>query len=352
MEKQDILLQPRDGFDVWVRRILMDFSFRYHRRLEAEVQQVNVKGTQHIVNAAQDQGCRALVYTSSCTVVTDDLGRRFANIDETWPVSQKSSIYGESKVKAERIVLTANDQALESGRGAQQESVAEREDGSRRRLVENVEAVDGEGDGERRTLSTCVLRPAVIFGEGDDQLIPSIHACISQRQTGYRLGDGNNLWDTVYVGNVADAHILAIEKLLCGEPRMQDDCKGQSRVRSGGIAGEVFFIQNNEPISFREFSVAVWKEFGHLPPPLEICVPEGLGWILGLISEVATRVSGQATTLCRGTITDACATRYASGDKAREVLGYVPRVGLEEGLKKSCSVSAPLVQRSEVRTHL
>lgn len=99
--------------------------------------------------------------------------------------------------------------------------------------------------------------------------------------------------------------------------------------------------------------MAVWKKFGHMPlPQLEICVPEGLGWILGLISEVGKRVSGQASTLCRGTIMDACATRYASGDKARGVLGCVPRVGLEEGLKKSCSVSAPLVQRSEVRTHL
>lgn len=119
------------------------------------------------------------------------------------------------------------------------------------------------------------------------------------------------------MGTVADAHILAIEKLLCGEPRMEDDCKGQGRVRSGRMAGEVFFIQNNEPISFRELiRVAVWKKFGHMPPPqLEICVPEGLGWILGLISEVGKRVSGQASTLCRGTIMDACATRMPAATR-------------------------------------
>ena len=106
----------------------------------------------------------------------------------------------------------------------------------------------------------------MIFGEGDDQLIPSIHECIEQRQTRYRLGDGSHLWDTVYVGNVPDAHILAMEKLVCGEPRIEDDCKGQGQVTNGRVAGEVFFVQNNEPISFREFSVAVWKEFGHLSP--------------------------------------------------------------------------------------
>ena len=88
----------------------MVLPFRYHRRLEAEVN-VNVQGTNHVVKAAQDHGCRALVYTSSCTVVTDEMGHKFADIDETWPVSQRLSIYGESKVKAEKIVLTANDRA-------------------------------------------------------------------------------------------------------------------------------------------------------------------------------------------------------------------------------------------------
>ncbi|KAK5045376.1 hypothetical protein LTR84_009240 [Exophiala bonariae] len=304
-------------------------SERYLRRLEGVVRRVNVDGTRHVVDAARNNGCRALVYTSSCTVVTDDLDGTFPNIDERWPVSKKSSIYGESKAEAEQIVLSANTPPTTA-------------------QMNQYQSVGNHGGLQEHSMSTCVLRPSVIFGEGDNQLIPSIHACIQKGETRYRIGDGNNMWDTVYVGNVADAHVLAVENLLLHQPSSGSeesnhtrrvDNLGSGGGESGSAAGETFFIQNNQPIPFRDFSLAIWREFGHIPPGLEIPIPEGLAWILGLVAEAFTRVSGQATTLCRGSVRDACAVRYASGDKARKILGYRPRIGLEAGLKRSCRVS-------------
>jgi sterol-4alpha-carboxylate 3-dehydrogenase (decarboxylating) len=124
-----------------------------------------------------------------------------------------------------------------------------------------------------------------------------------------------------YVGNVADAHVLAAENLLS----------------TMTAAGEAFFIQNNEPIAFRSFSLAVWKHFGHIPP-FQVPIPAGLAWFAGLFAECFTWISGTTTTLSRGSVKDACSTRYASGAKAERVLGYRPRVGLEEGLRISCEV--------------
>jgi sterol-4alpha-carboxylate 3-dehydrogenase (decarboxylating) len=147
---------------------------RYRRNLERQVHAVNVGGTRNVVEAALETGCKALVYTSSCCVLTDDLHGHYANIDETWPSSRQSLIYGESKVAAEELVLAADGPAL----------------------------------------ATCVLRPAVTLGEGDYMLLPSIHACIAKGETPFRLGDGLNLWDVVYVGNVAHAHALAVGNLL------------------------------------------------------------------------------------------------------------------------------------------
>lgn len=98
---------------------------RYSRELERIVQEINVAGTQHVLYAARKFQCRGLIYTSSCCAVTDDLTGHFANIDERWPVSPTSLIYGESKVAAEKLVLAANSCSF----------------------------------------ATCVLRPAVIFGE-------------------------------------------------------------------------------------------------------------------------------------------------------------------------------------------
>ncbi|KIW84214.1 hypothetical protein Z517_03463 [Fonsecaea pedrosoi CBS 271.37] len=279
--------------------IVPSLSERYARRLEALVKAVNVEGTRHMVEAARRSRCKAFVYTSSCCAVIDDMSQPYANIDERWPVAPKSSIYGESKAEGEWIVLEANNQKM----------------------------------------STCVLRPSVLFGEGDNQLIPPIHACIAKQETRWVIGDARNLWDTTYVGNVADAHVLAVENLLdlqsAGSKR---GCNGQTRAESA--AGQIFFIQNNEPVSFREFSLAVWKEFGHFPPAWEVHIPEGLAWVLGLVAEVFTRVSGTPTTLSRGSVMDACAMRYASGAKARRILGYHPRVGLEAGIRTSCEVSA------------
>lgn len=152
-------------------------------------------------------------------------------------------------------------------------------------------------------------------------MLPSIHACIAKRETSYIIGDGHNLWDVTYVGNIADAHVLAAQNLLS----------------TMTAAGEAFFIQNNEPIAFRDFSLAVWKHFGHLPP-FEIVIPTGLAGFAGFLAECFTWMSGTTATLSRGSVRDACSVRYASGKKAERILGYRPRVGIEEGIRISCEV--------------
>ncbi|KAJ5602060.1 hypothetical protein N7510_011594 [Penicillium lagena] len=172
------------------------------------------------------------------------------------------------------------------------------------------------------TMVTCSLRPSVLCGPGDYQLIPSIHACIAKYETPFVIGDGLNLWDVTYVTNIADAHVLAVENLMTTRT----------------AAGEAFFIQNNEPITFRDFCLAIWTHFGHIPP-FEVRIPEGLAFLAGLACESATWVTGGTTTLSRGSVRDACAVRYASGDKAKEILGYEARIGIEEGIRLSCEVS-------------
>jgi sterol-4alpha-carboxylate 3-dehydrogenase (decarboxylating) len=99
-------------------------SKRYSRVLEKVTKDVNVAGTRHVLDAALAVGCRGMVYTSSCCAVMDDM-KDYAHIDERWPLMIQGLVYGESKVEAEKIVMSANSD----------------------------------------TFGTCVLRPAVIFGE-------------------------------------------------------------------------------------------------------------------------------------------------------------------------------------------
>lgn len=123
------------------------------------------------------------------------------------------------------------------------------------------------------------------------------------------------------MSNIAEAHILAMANLF----------------QSGTAAGEAFFITNGEPVTARDFCIAIWKEFGHTPP-FQVKIAEGLAWWLGWSLEWVAWVSGKETPLNRGLVQDATRVRYMDISKAREVLGYVPRVGLPEGLRISCQV--------------
>lgn len=152
--------------------------------------------------------------------------------------------------------------------------------------------------------------------------MPIFHRMIERGETPVIVGSGTNLCDFVYVSNVADAHVLAVRNLL----------------NSGTAAGEAFFITNGEPITTRDFCLAVWKEFGHVPK-FEIKIPKALAWWLGWTSEWVCWATGAQGTLSRGVVWDATATRYMSIAKARRVLGYDPRVSLPDALRITCQVS-------------
>jgi sterol-4alpha-carboxylate 3-dehydrogenase (decarboxylating) len=103
-------------------------------------------------------------------------------------------------------------------------------------------------------------------------------------------------------------------------------------------AGEAFFISNGQPVPFRDFCLAIWADFGHVPK-YEIRIPRSVAWVAGFVAEWVTWLTGTEATVSRGSVKDYTQTAYANLRKAREVLGYEPKVGLAEGVKLSCNVS-------------
>jgi sterol-4alpha-carboxylate 3-dehydrogenase (decarboxylating) len=87
----------------------------------------------------------------------------------------------------------------------------------------------------------------------------------------------------------------------------------------------------------RDLCRAIWNEFGHVPP-FEVPVPEGLAWWAACAAEGISWILGADAEFCRGLLSDACRDRYVSINKARGVLGYSPRVALDEGIRLSCQV--------------
>lgn len=282
-----------------------------NKELRARIFDVNVEGTRNVIEAAKQTNCRAFVHTSSCTVLSDDLNHDYAYMNEDIPIGNATLSYGASKAAAEPIVLGANSSKM----------------------------------------ATCALRPATIIGPGDNfGVVAAIYNCIAKGETPFIIGDGDNMYDFVYISNVADAHLLALENLLAHHGSSTSLAHIDAAVENGGsgeksakgkresAAGKAFFISNQEPIYFRDFCVAIWAYFGHYPL-FNIRVPGNAAWLAGLVADIVTWCTGAEPTLSRGSVNDALGTRYSNNARAERILGYVPRVDFANGVRLACAVS-------------
>jgi sterol-4alpha-carboxylate 3-dehydrogenase (decarboxylating) len=91
--------------------------------------------------------------------------------------------------------------------------------------------------------------------------------------------------------------------------------------------------------------LAVWAQFDHVPAST-IRIPESLARAIGFLEECRTWITGVSKPLSRGSVKDAIRTRYASQKKAKDILGYRPRVPIWDGIKISCDVSTVTCVRS------
>jgi sterol-4alpha-carboxylate 3-dehydrogenase (decarboxylating) len=250
-----------------------------------KVHAINYIGTTHVLAATLQSGCQRLVYTSSCTAIIDDLEHDYHHMNEDVPLGRATLHYGKSKALAERHVLDPR-WRMESG------------------------------------LLACALRPCTIVGRGDIAVIGVMHDLIAKKETGFIVGDGTNIYDFMCIENAARAHCLAVENLL----------------GDASAAGQAFFLSNDEPVYFWDFLAAVWAEFGHYPLS-RVKIPMVVAWLVGVLLEWITWLTGAASTLDSGSVKDGVRTQYADIRKAREILGYEPLVKLRDGVKANCDVS-------------
>ncbi|KAH3673330.1 hypothetical protein WICMUC_003790 [Wickerhamomyces mucosus] len=240
---------------------------------------VNVEGTKNVIKVARAESqIKALVYTSSAGVIFN--GQDVYNADESWPIPEvPMDGYNETKTIAEKLVLAANSPELK----------------------------------------TVALRPAGIFGPGDRQLVPGLRQVAEAGQSKFQLGDNNNLFDWTYAGNVADAHVLATEKIL-------------NPTTEGNVSGEVFFITNDEPNYFWTLARTVWKADGHVQKK-NIVLNRSVAIGLGYITQAISKITGKTAGLTPFRVKVACAVRYHNINKAKTILDYKPKVALEDGIK-------------------
>jgi nucleoside-diphosphate-sugar epimerase len=242
--------------------------------------QTNVAGTQHVIAACRAQGVRKLVYTSSPSVVFD--GRDMEGVDESVPYSvnyaaRYAAHYARTKALAEQLVRAANDARL----------------------------------------ATVSLRPHLIWGPGDNHLLPRLVARARAGQLA-RIGSRSKLIDTVYVDNAADAHLLAAERLAPGS----------------SVAGKVYFISQGEPVPMWQMVDRLLAAAG--APPVARSVPLWLAMVLAAGFETAHRVTGNPNEprLTRFVVHELSTAHWFDISAARRDLGYSPAISIADGLER------------------
>ena len=235
---------------------------------DAYYRDVNVGGTERLLEAAARQGVRRFVHTSTVGVHGHV---DHPPADETAPMSP-GDIYQETKAEGERL-------ALELGR--------------------------------KRGVPVAVIRPGAIYGPGERRLLKLFRAIARGRYA--IVGDGRAFYHPVYVDDLLDGYLLLLER-----PE---------------AVGEPFIIAGPRYVSQRELAAIIARHTGGRVLPFR--VPAWPLQALGTLVEAVCVPFGIEPPLHRRRVDFWVKSRAFSIEKARRLLGYAPKVDLDEGVART-----------------
>ncbi len=239
-----------------------------------EFYSVNVEGTKNVIEACQKTHVHCLIYTSSPSVVFDGLD--LEGVDESIPYPETYlSDYPRTKAEAELLVKKASN----------------------------------------KRLKTAILRPHLIWGPGDTNLV----ARIIERADSLRIiGKGNNLIDVLYIDNAVDAHIQLADALA----------------QTAEISGRAYFISQGKPVNAWKMINDILQAAGK--KPISKSIPYGLAYIIGALLEFFYKLLRikKEPPLTRFVVTELAKSHWFNIEAARRDFGYSPKISTEEGLQR------------------
>ena len=230
----------------------------------------NVIGTDNIAKMCLKYNIKRLVYISSPSVYTEKKDK--LNIKEN-EVDEKNELnyYIKTKIMSEKLLQ----------------------------------------DYIQKGLYTVIFRPRGLIGIGDPSLIPRLLNANSK--IGIPIfNDGKNLVDITCVENGAYACVLALN--------------------TENINGEIFNITNGEQTKFKDILEKFLNSIDEKPKYLKL--PFGVLYGVACITEKIYKTFNIAKepTLTRYTVCTLGFSQTLNIDKAKEKLGYKPKITLEEGI--------------------
>ncbi len=220
----------------------------------AEYRRANVEGTRNVVRAASLGGIKVFVHMSSVKAMGEGSDRVD---DETSPCLPKTP-YGISKLESEEVV---------------------------------------KGEMPNRRMRAVIFRLPMVYGPGNRGNLPRMIRW-ADRGLPFPLVQPDNLRSMVYVGNVVQGILLAIEKFTTGV--------------------STYIVKDGEDYSARGLYTAICGELGK--PARFLPIPAWMVRLGGALSEDFRKVSGSFR---------------VSSSKIEKELGYSPRFSLDEGIAET-----------------
>ncbi len=240
----------------------------------AEYMAINYEGSKHVLAACESEEAGVLVYTSTPSVVFDRGDLNGAGEGLPYAVRPLCA-YAASKILAEQAILAANSARLK----------------------------------------TLAIRPHLVWGPGDANLIPRL---IERGRAGQlaMVGSGGNMVDITYIDNAVHAHLLAGENLCA----------------SASAAGEAFFIGQEAPVNLWQWINALFARLDIAPVTRQVPLPlaYGAGAALELVHHlISPQVEPRMT---RFLALQLAKSHWFSHAKAERLLGYRPLINTAKGI--------------------
>lgn len=250
----------------------------------ADYARTNVGGTRGVVAACRAAGTPRLVFVSSPSVAHHGHALVGVGAGPADPARARGS-YARSKALAERVALAADD----------------------------------------RHLAVVAVRPHLVWGPGDTQLVARVVARARARRL-VLVGSGAALIDTTYVDNAAAALVAALR--VCGP-----------------VHGEALVVSNGEPRPVAEIVERICAAAG-VPGPRGR-VPLAAAWLAGgLVEGVWAATARTGTPPVTRFLAEQLATaHWFDQRRTREALAWRPEVALDEGFERLAAAYAAPTSR-------
>lgn len=236
--------------------------------------QANVAGTQNLLLACRDSGVGKLIYTSTPSVAHG--GGDLEGVDERAPYPQHfRAHYPATKAEAEQAVLAANGPDL----------------------------------------ATVALRPHLIWGPGDQHLLPRLAERARRGRLVLLEAPGKRI-DTVYIANAVAAHVAAYDRLGVG----------------AACAGKAYFIAQGDPRPLAEIVTRLLEAAGL--PSKHRTVSAAVAWPLAMLCEGLWTLLRRRDDppLTRFMVEQLSTSHWYDLSAARRDLGYEASISLDQGM--------------------